>query len=298
MSVYIFDIYESMFQRYIRYIYLVALPILNISCIFDDEPDCPVTDYAAEISVKDINYNNISKFPNVEVKNMDMPFHSFARTIYYALSNMSGSIIRESAVKSVSGGNPTYSISFGDIPEGEYILTVWGNLTEEYPAGVLHPDGLEYTDIYTGSRIVRFDDTHRKTELALERTKGLLLLSCFGFPDNVSWIKMSVSGSYSSVDADIKYAGSVNVEKTMPFQQLTTTLLSPSVSEQSVLKLSFHTDNPATSEPFLKLPDINLPVSRNEISSVAIDYYDESGMYEIRMFINENWVIIHRLFIK
>lgn len=287
-----------MFHRYIRYIYLIALPLLNISCIFDDDSDCPGPEYMAEISVKDINYENISKFSHVEVKNEDMPFHSFAKNIYYVLSNMSGTHVRESAIQPVSGDSRTYSISFGNIPEGEYVLTVWGNLTEEYPAGTLHPDGQEYTDIYTGSRTVRFDETHRTTELALERAKGLLLLSCSGFPDNVSWIKMSVSGAYRSVDADLNYSGSVNVEKTMPFRPFTTTLLSPTEKGTSVLKLSFHTDSPATSEPFLKLQDISLPVSRNEISSVAIDYHDEAGMYEIRMFINGHWEMTHRLYFK
>ncbi len=293
-----FDIYEYMFPRCIRYIYLAALTILNISCIFDDDSDCPVPECAAEISVKDINYDNINKFPLVEVKNKYMPFHSFVRTVYYVLSNTSGKHVRESAVQPASGDSRTYNISLGDIPKGEYVLTVWGNLTGEYPAGILHPDEQEYTDIYTGSRIIRFDGTHRRTELALERTKGLLLLSCSGFPDDVSWIKMSVLGTYRSVDSDFNYTGSVNVEKEMPFQPFTTTMLSPSAKGTSVLRLSFHTDNPATSEPFLKLPDMNLPVSRNKISSVAIDYDVEAGMYEIRMFINEHWEMIHRLYIK
>lgn len=287
-----------MFPRYIHYIYLAALSILNISCIFDDDPDCPVPEYAAEISVKDINYDNISKFSHIEVKNKDMPFNSFIRTVCCTLSDMSGRHVREIAVHSASGDSRTYHISFGNIPEGEYVLTVWGNLTEEYPAGTLHPAGREYTDIYTGSRIVRFDDTHRMTELALERTKGLLLLSCSGFPDDVSWIKMSILETYRSVDANFNYTGSVNVEKAMPFQPFTTTLLSPSAKGTSILRLSFHTGNPATCEPFLKLPDINIPVSRNKISSVAIDYDAEAGMYEIRMFINEHWVMIHRLYIK
>lgn len=292
-----FDPMNNMFPRYRHYIYLVALPILNISCIFDEGHDCPVPEYVAEITMKDINYDNTSKFPSIDVKNKNMSFHSFAKTIYYVLSNMSGKHVKESAVQPTIGDSRTYTISFGDIPEGEYVLTVWGNLTKEYPAGTLHPDGQEYTDIYTGSRIVRFDGTHRITELALERTKGLLLLSCSGFPAHVSWIKMSVTGMYSSVDGNFNYAGNVNVEKIMPFQPFTTTLLSPSAKEPSVLRLSFHTDNPAISEPFLKLPDINIPIKRNEISSVAINYNDEVGMYEICMFINDHWMMIHRLYI-
>lgn len=287
-----------MFQRYIRYISLVALSILNISCIFDDISECPVTEYEAEISVKDINYENIGKFPDVKVNNQDMPFHSFAKTIYYALSNMSGKHIKESTVLYTGGDSPTFHISFRDIPQGEYILTVWGNISENYPAGALHPEGQEYTDIYTCNRTIRFDSEHKTAKLALERTKGLLLLSCSGLPDKIVWIKMNISGTYSSVDADLNYAGNVNVEKTMPFQPVSTTLLSPSANGPSVLRLSFYTDNPATSEPFIKLPDINLYVSRNQISPVAVDYDDEAGMYEIRMFINDRWVMIHRLFIK
>lgn len=287
-----------MFPHPIYYICLVALPVLNISCIFDDDQDCPVSEYTAEISVKDINYDNISEFPDVEHKNRDMPFHNFASTVSYTLSDMSGIHVRESALLPASGDNRTYSISFDDIPEGKYVLTVWGNLTGEHPDGTLHPDGLEYTDIYIGSRTVCFDDTHRTTELELKRAKGLLLLSCSGFPDDVSWIKMNVSGASRTVDADFNYAGSVDVEKTIPFQPFTTIMLSPSAKGSSVLRLTFHTDNPATSHPFLKLPDINLPVSRNEISSVAVDYHDEAGMFEIRMFVNDHWEMIHRLYIN
>lgn len=287
-----------MFTRCGRYISLAVLLLLSISCIFDYESDCPLPEYTAQISVKDINYDNIGEFPLVEVKDKDMPFHSFAETIYYVLSDLSGKHVTESAVLPVSGESRTYTISFGDIPEGEYVLTVWGNLTGEYPAGALHPDGQEYTDIYTGSRTVRFDDSHRMAEIALERTKGLLLLSCTGFPGDVSWIKMSVSGTYRSVDSDFKYDGSVNVEKATPFQPFTTTLLSPSAAGRSALRLSFHAGDSATSAPFLELPDIELPVIRNEISSVAIDYDEEAGKYEIWMLINEKWTIIHSLYIK
>lgn len=294
----IYNLLGYMFTHCIRYIFLAVLSIQSISCIFDGDSDCPVRGYAAEVSVKDINYDNIKNFPHVEVKDKDMPFHNFAGTVYYVLSDMSGKHVSESAVLPVSGDGRTYTIPFGDVPEGEYVLSVWGNLTGGYPAGALHPDGQEYTDIYVGSCTVCLDCAHRTTELALERTKGLLLLSCSGFPDDVSWIKMSVSGVCRSVDADFNYAGSVNVEKVMPFQPFTTTLLSPSASGASVLRLSFHTGNPATSEPFLELPDIDLSVCRNEISSVAIDYHDEAGMYEVRMFINEHWVMIHRLYIK
>lgn len=247
--------------------------------------------------MKDINYDNISNFPHVEVKDRNMPFRSFVGTVYYVLSDVSGKHVKESSVLPVGGDGRTYTIPFGDITEGEYVLTVWGNLTGEFSAGALHPDGQEYTDVYAGSCTVCLDDAHRTAELGLERTKGLLLLSCSGFPDDVSWIKMSVSGVCRSVDADFNYAGSVNVEKVMPFQPFTTTLLSPSVSGPTVLRLSFHTDNPAASDPFLILPDIDLSVCRNEISSVAIDYHDEAGMYEVRMFINGHWVTIHRLYI-
>lgn len=285
--------------RLIHYLYMVVLLGFTSSCISDDLSDCPTAQYVVQISVKDKNYKNIGSFPQLEPKEENMPFRSFEGTIYYTLSeSATRARIRESAVMAINGEGQMYSITFNNIPEGEYILTVWGNMTQEYPAGILHQDNKEHTDIYMASRKLRFDSSYQTTELSLERTKGLLLLLCSNFPAVVTSLKQNISHLYQSVDANFNYMGPTNVEKRVPLQAAVTTLLAPNVEGGSSLKLSFYTDATKLTTPFLELPDINLTIKRNEISAIAIDYKATDGVYEIWMFIQEQWTMIHRLDIK
>ncbi|RGN32634.1 hypothetical protein DXB65_17870 [Bacteroides oleiciplenus] len=285
--------------RLIHYLYMVVLLGFTSSCISDDLSDCPTTQYVVQISVKDKNYKNIGSFPQLEPKEENTPFRSFEGTIYYTLSeSTTRARIRESAVMVVNGEDQMYSITFNNIPEGEYILTVWGNMTQEYPVGILHQDNKEHTDIYMTSRKLRFDSSYQTTELSLERTKGLLLLLCSNFPAVVTSLKQNISHLYQSVDANFNYTGTTNVEKRVPLQATVTTFLAPNAEEDSSLKLSFYTDATKSTTPFLELPDINLTIKRNEISAIAIDYKATDGVYEIWMFIQEQWTMIHRLDIK
>ena len=284
---------------FIRYMCMAVLPILAGSCIFDDFPDCPASQYVVQISVKDVNYENAKSFPQIEPKDGNMPFYHFVGTIYYVLSDLTtGARIRESAVMAVNGKERTYPIIFNDIPEGEYVLTVWGNVTQEYPAGALHPDNKEHTDVYMASRTLKFDSSYQMTELPLERTKGLLLLFCSTFPTGVTSIKQNVTYLYHSVNEDFHYADSEDVEKHVPFQPLMTTFLAPTSERISGLKLSFYTGDARTEKLFLELPDMEITIKRNEISSVAIDYKETEGVYEIWVFVQEQWTMVHRLDIK
>lgn len=282
--------------RFIRYLCMAVLLALTGSCISDDLSDCPASQYVVQISVKDKNYKNIEDFPQLEFKEENMPFYRFEGTVYYILSeSATRARIRESAVMTVNGEDRTYSIIFNNIPEGEYILTVWGNMTREYSAGVLHQDNKEHTDIYMVSRTLRFDRTYQTTELSLERTKGLLLLFCSNFPTVVTSIEQNINHLYQSVDADFNYTGITNVEKRVPLQTAVTTLLAPTSEGVSNLKLRFYTDATRMTTPFLELPDMNLTIKRNEISAIAVDYKATDGVYEIWMFVQEQWTMIHRL---
>lgn len=280
--------------RYIRYTYIAVLPVLGSSCI-EDYDDCEFHGYEVQISVKDINYANIEDFPQLEIKDADMPFRSFVETVCYVLSDKDGKRIKESEVMKVEGESRTFPISFRNIPEGEYILTIWGNLTEGYPAEILHPDKKEHTDVYMGSQTLRIDESYETELIPIERTKGLLLVMCSGFPCRVSKMKMCISDIYQYVDREFNYGGQGEVKKDMPLQPLAATYLAPSSIKGANLKIEFYTDEAEEEESFLKLPDIRLNIRRNEIASVAVNYCKDDGVYEIWTLTYGQWTMIHRL---
>ena len=208
-----------------------------------------------------------------------------------------GELIRESAVVSTEGEEKEYTLTFPGVPDGDYKLAVWGNLTTDYPAGILHQDGKEHTDIYVTSGDLHFSPDYQTEELTLERTKGKLLLLCSNFPSEITRIEQNVSHVYQSTDAGLNYSGSTQVDKNVPFTSVLETLLAPTSAEgHSKLTLTFYTGGTRASEtPYLKLPVMEMDMRRNEITAVSIDYNTSEGIWEIKMFIRGEWITIHRL---
>ena len=281
--------------RVIQIFCMVVGIVLASSC--GDE--CPVEQpYSVRVSVKDKNYLNISQFPQLGSVDENQPFRTYTGTIYYALYDAStGALKRESEIVQINGEDKEYTISFAGIPDGDYKLAVWGNLTTDYPAGILHQDGKEHTDIYVATRVLHFSPEYQTEELTLERTKGKLLLLCSNFPAEISRIEQHVNHVYQSVDADLNYSGSTQVDKSVPFTNMLETLLAPSsVDGHSKLALTFYATYTRVSEsPYLKLPEMEVDMRRNEITAVSIDYNTSEGIWEIKMFIRGEWLTIHRL---
>ena len=277
---------------------MVVLLILISSCIREDLSDCPSSQYEVKVSVKDKNYANSNSFPQLSPVDENAPFSSFEGTVYYILSDAAtGNKVKESSLSAVGGADQTYTISFNDVPDGDYTLTVWGNMTAEYPAGVLHRDGKEHTDIYMATRMLKLGRDYKTVEVPLERMKGKFLLLCNNFPSTVNRVEQTVSHVYQSVDANKNYSGSTEVDKSMTFQPVLQTFLAPTSQEGvSKLKLSFYSD--AATTPFLDLPEMDLFVKRNEISAFSVDYKSGDGVLEISSFINGEWTVLHRLGIE
>ena len=95
----------------------------------------------------------------------------------------------------------------------------------------------------------------------------------------------------------LNYAGSTQVDKNVPFTNVLETVLAPSsVDGHSKLALTFYaTDTRASESPYLKLPEMEVDMRRNEITAVSIDYNTSEGIWEIKMFIRGEWLTIHRL---
>lgn len=279
---------------------MVVLLILTGSCIKDDLSDCP-PQYQVQVSVKDKNYFNINEFPELSRLDENLPFRTYTGTIYYALRDaVTNALVKESTVDVVNGNDQKHSIVFDNIPYGDYFLTVWGNLTTEYPAGVLHQDGKEHTDIYVATRKLSFTDGAQAAELFLERAKGKLLLLCTNFPPTVTQIGQKVDKVYQYVDENFNYSGNASVSKNVPFQSTLETFMAPTVAGgSSKLNLTFYTNGTrAEAAPMLVLPEMDITFRRNEISAVRVDYNTLDHKWDISLFINGEWTMIHRLDIQ
>lgn len=285
--------------RLIHNFCMVVLLVLISSCIREDLSDCPPSQYAVQVSVKDKNYTNVDNFSQLVRMSESSPFSSFEGTIYYILTDPStGKIVKGSSITPISGGGQTYSIMFDDVPNGEYTLTVWGNVTSDYPIGVLHQDGKEYVDVYVGTATLKFGPNYQPVEVPLERAKGMLLVVCSNFPSVVTSIEQNVNHVYPTVDANLNYMGDTNVLKRVPFRTFITTVLSPTSSGTSKVKLRFFADNLDAVNPFFELPEMDLGVRRNEVSAISVDYKATDGVWEVQVFIQGEWVTLHRLTIE
>ena len=129
---------------------VVLLVFITSSCIKDTLPECP-PQLVVKLVIKDTNYFNIAQFSELSPEDSAQPFTHFSGTICYILTNTTtGQIVRQSDIIVPVGNTPDFSLSFNDLSEGKYELSVWGNITKEIPLGILHQNGLEHTDIYTG----------------------------------------------------------------------------------------------------------------------------------------------------
>lgn len=276
---------------------LAVLTMLNTACIHDDEADCRFG-CTVEILVQDKNYENIGQFPQLAREDENQPFSHFSGTVYYLLTNgKTGQTIRESEVIPTAASGQAYPLVFENLPTGEYNLSVWGNLTSDTPAGILHPNGKEHTDVYTASAKFSITNKDAATQLKLKRAKGRLLIICSNFPDNIVRMHQSLTNIYGQTDAALNYSLPTTVEKDSAPLEASSLLVAPTPSGQtSQLSLSFYTEN--SDAPILTVPDVTLNIARNELSAVTVDYDSVSNLWNIWVYADGEWMLLHHLTIE
>ncbi|MDD6210573.1 MAG: hypothetical protein PUB21_08220 [Bacteroidales bacterium] len=279
-------------NKTIHYFVFAVLLAIASSCIKSDLPECP-PQFTVQVLVKDRNYFNIDDFPQLTKADDNLPFGYFIKTLYYTLRNRAtNKVIRYSAlIQTDKDESDIYTLTFNDIPEGEYELIVWGNLETITNIGSLHPDNKEYADIYAASATLNFTRGYKKAEVLMQRVKGKLLLLYKNFPAEYTSIKQSIDNITQSVDTRFKYDGVTRVEKDIPVQNSDEIRLAPT-TEGSLSKLQIVFNSGVST---LALPDINITVNRNEITAVSVDYNAIEGIWEIQAYINGEWTTIHRL---
>lgn len=301
----------------ILYVLPVAVCLLWSSCIRDSIPPCPPLQVT--LTVKDKNYFNIDdavKLGLMERKAENLPFRDYVSTLYYIVHDAEGKVVAEQKNTLVDNDDQTQLITLPEsLPYGKYTLTVWGNMKSDEPLGEdattaeMEAVGAAANDIYLASATFDYRYGNEKHTLAMERTKGNLLIKAEGVPDNIDFSTKDIQDIYNFVDNGFQYSTLTDIHTELDWQEIRSeikseTLMCPSPSyEGSTLSVMFidksaaGTQGRATYHPTLEPQDVNITMGRNEITILKYVYVDEGGSgegdFEIYLRVNDNWELLH-----
>lgn len=301
----------------ILYVLPVAVCLLWSSCIRDSIPPCPPLQVT--LTVKDKNYFNIDdavKLGLMERKAENLPFRDYVSTLYYIVHDAEGKVVAEQKNTLVDNDDQTQLITLPEsLPYGKYTLTVWGNMKSDEPLGEdattaeMEAVGAAANDIYLASATFDYRYGNEKHTLAMERTKGNLLIKAEGVPDNIDFSTKDIQDIYNFVDNGFQYSTLTDIHTELDWQEIRSeikseTLMCPSPSyEGSTLSVMFidksaaGTQGRATYYPTLEPQDVNITMGRNEITILKYVYVDEGGSgegdFEIYLRVNDNWELLH-----
>lgn len=283
---------------------LSSLPLLS-SCIRDEVEPCPPLQ--VEITVKDKNYFNIDNVPFEIRKSESLAFHEYISTLYYTLRNATtGDVIEEQGVLSVTGNEPTHSITFCEcLPFGKYVLTVWGGLTDNSQltdnslTSILHANQTEASDVYLAHDTLVYDLQHTNYSVSLQRVTGKLVVQITNLPTNVHYEDNSIGQIYERVNHKLEYNNPVTVRKqelwNAASEVVLYTILAPSTGEyQSLLHLNLY-DKADHSIPALTPKDVKITLKRNELTTLKYVYDDERRDFNIYLLLGDTWETIYNL---
>lgn len=301
----------------ILYVLPVAVCLLWSSCICDSIPPCPPLQVT--LTVKDKNYFNIDdavKLGLMERKAENLPFRDYVSTLYYIVHDAEGKVVAEQKNTLVDNDDQTQLITLPEsLPYGKYTLTVWGNMKSDEPLGEdattaeMEAVGAAANDIYLASATFDYRYGNEEHLLAMERTKGDLLIKAEGIPDNIDFSTKDIQDIYNFVDNGFQYSTLTDIHTELDWQEIRSeikseTLMCPSPSyEGSTLSVMFidksaaGTQGRATYHPTLEPQDVNITMGRNEITILKYVYVDEGGSgegdFEIYLRVNDNWELLH-----
>lgn len=301
----------------ILYVLPVAVCLLWSSCIRDSIPPCPPLQVT--LTVKDKNYFNIDdavKLGLMERKAENLPFRDYVSTLYYIVHDAKGKVVAEQKNTLVDNDDQTQLITLPEsLPYGKYTLTVWGNMKSDEPLGEdattaeMEAVGAAANDIYLASATFDYRYGNEEHLLAMERTKGDLLIKAEGIPDNIDFSTKDIQDIYNFVDNGFQYSTLTDIHTELDWQEIRSeikseTLMCPSPSyEGSTLSVMFidksaaGTQGRATYYPTLEPQDVNITMGRNEITILKYVYVDEGGSgegdFEIYLRVNDNWELLH-----
>lgn len=296
----------------------VVVCLIWSSCIRDVVPSCPPLQVI--LTVKDKNYFNIDdavKLGFMERKADDLPFHAYVTTLYYIVYDADGNVVAEQKNKQVYSENQTQLILLPEsLPYGEYTFIVWGNMKSDKPLGEdatiadMEAIGATANDIYLASGTFDYQYGNEIHTLAMERTKGNLLIKAEEIPENINFSTKDIHNVYNFVNNSFQYSMLTDIHTEFDWEVRneikSETLMCPSPSyEGTTLSVTFM-DKSAVgiqgskiNNSILKPQDVNITMGRNEITILKYVYVDESGSgegkFEIYLRVNDNWELLHNM---
>ena len=302
--------------------YRIALALMLAAglgaCVREKLPDCPPLQVT--LTVKDKNYFNIDdavKLGLAERKAEDLPFRDYVHALYYVVYDAEGNVVVEQKNTEVTGDDQTQLISLpGSLPYGIYTVTVWGNMDSEAPLGDdpttadLETEGAAANDIFLASGTFDYQYGKEAFSLALERTKGNLLIKAEGIPDNIDFSTKNVEDVFESVDAFFSYSGLTDIYTELEWEVRneiqSQTLMCPSPSyEGTTLGVSFIDRSAVAAQqagsravatrPVLEPEDVHITMGRNEITILKYVYDTAEDGFNIFLRVNDRWEQIHSM---
>ena len=276
---------------YLLWVGCLMSGMLFASCIRDEIEYCP--SLKITVTVKDKNYFNAEEVAAqglYEVMDENLPFRSYVSSLYYIVHDEAGNVVAEQPNMPVEGDAKEAVIQLPvDLPYGKYRVTVWGNMKSERPldehattAELEHTDAAQ-NDIYLANGEVVYAYGNENHALALERTKGRLIIVAENLPDYIDFSEKTIEDVYSVITSDFQYSGLVDLVSQTPWTEpndiITHTLTCPSEGiETANLAVDFYDADVAGKTRAadylgtLSPEDVRITMGRNEITVVKYIY--------------------------
>lgn len=291
---------------------IIPMTVMLIGCVRDSLPECPPL--KVTLTVKDKNYFNIDdavKLGYLERKAEDLPFRDYVGTLYYVVHDADGQVVAEQKNFEVDNEEQVQTITLPvSLPYGAYTVTVWGNMKSETPLGEdataaeMEEVGAATNDIYLASATFDYQYGNEEHTLALERTKGNLLIRAEGIPDNIDFSTKDIEDIFGWVDNSFNYSSPTDIHTELEWAVqnniITETLMCPSPSyEGSTLSVSFIDKSAVQTQgraaalaPTLEPQDVHITMGRNEITILKYVYKGNDD-FDVFVRVNDNWEDIH-----
>lgn len=292
-------------------IILVCAAFVLASCIRDEIEPCPPL--RVTLAIGDRNYDNIGEVVDAGFdvrRGDDEPFSSFVTTLTYVVRNIdTREVVAERQLHDVTGDALGVAVEglAADLPFGNYAVTAWGNIQPDDALSSdcdvqtlpLHQGEAEGGDVYMACDTLAFTAERGDFTVNLHRVKGKLIVDVVNLPAEVSWSDKTITGIAGSVDTRFGYAGTASVKTLGEWQMAssvtTSTLVAPAVAgDAATVDINFYDDASRTT-PTCEPELLRLPLDRNHITVVRMDYDAELGAFTAFVLVDSKWEDIHDL---
>ena len=130
----------------------------------------------------------------------------------------------------------------------------------------------------------------------MERTKGKLLVLCTNFPEGYTHLQANIKHVSQTSDERLVFEGDTEVNKDQLLKSINEILLAPTPTGGSTLvNISFYASETRSAVLPLIIPETKITISRNELTAVRVDYNNQNNTWDISVYADGRWTLIHHL---